>query len=204
MDKKRNLLIIGILGGVIALVWCAVAAFAFNKWRTANQGTDVVVIEIVSCDADASGLCVTSFGVDNINRMVINFHLPKASFAKFYVKARHGEDVSVYPCEVVTDAPTNVFCTGARTPLGEAIDIEVYTTSGDVLIARGMLVVAAVALPTTVNVSATPTGRTETPSGTLSTLTPATPFGATPTPTIFSTPVFRPTFTPTVGVYSNP
>lgn len=203
MDKKRTFILVGILGGLIVLIWCAVAVFAFNKWRTANQATDVVVIEITSCDVDASDLCVASFGVDKVNRMVINFHLPKASFAEFYVKVHRGEEVSVYPCEVVAEAPTSVFCTGARTPLGEAIDLEVYTTDGGVLIGRGTLVVAAVALPTTVNVTATPTGGTETPTETLSTPTLATPFG-TITPSIFSTPTFRLISTPTVGVYSNP
>ena len=192
MDKKRNLLIIVILGGLIVLVWCAAAVFAFNKWRNANQGTDVVVTEVTSCDVDASGLCVVSFGVDNVNRMVINFQLPNANFAEFYVKAHHGEEVSVYPCQVVVDVPTSVYCTGARTPLGEAIDIEVYTTNGDVLIARGTLIVSAVALPTTINVTISPTGGATTPTGTV--ILPATEF-------VDSTPTFGPTSTPTVGGY---
>ena len=118
-------MIVGILVGLIALAWCAVAAFAFNKWLNANKGTDVVVTNITACDVDASNLCVTSFGVDNVNRMVINFKLPSAEFAAFYVKAHYGTTtVSVYSCQVVTAMPTSVFCTGARTPLGEAIDIE--------------------------------------------------------------------------------
>lgn len=203
MDKKRTFILVGIIVGLIALAWCAVAAFAFSKWRSANQGADVSVTDVTACDVDASGLCVVSFGVDNVNRMVINFNLPSADFAAFYVKAHYGaETVSVYPCQVVASAPTSVFCTGARTPLGEVIELEVYATDGDVLLARGALMVAAVALPTTINVSSTPTGGTESPTS----AAPATgPVGPTRTATpIFSTPTLRPTSTPTVGGYSNP
>jgi hypothetical protein len=48
-------------------------------------------------------------------------------------------------------SPTSVHCTGIRTPLGETIDVEVYTTDGDQLIGRGTFLVSAIALPTPVN-----------------------------------------------------
>ena len=50
--------------------------------------------------------------------------------------------------EAVEAAPTSAHCTGARTPLGETIDIEVYTTDEDKLIARGTFLVSAIALST--------------------------------------------------------
>jgi hypothetical protein len=208
MNNKRTFIIVGILAGLIALVWCGVAVFAFNKWRSANQGTDMPVTNITACDVDASSLCVVSFGVDNVNRMVINFQLSTASYAAFYIKAHYGTaTVSVYPCQVVAAAPTSVFCTGARTPLGEAIILEAYSTDGDILLARGTLMVSAIALPTTVNVTMTPTGGTGTPSVTqteiFTTVPPATgPADSTQTmtPTI-PTPTIQPTSTPTVGGY---
>jgi hypothetical protein len=46
---------------------------------------------------------------------------------------------------------TVVHCTGVRTPLGETIDIEVYTTDEDKLIARGTFLVSAIAIPTPIS-----------------------------------------------------
>ncbi|MDO9302619.1 MAG: hypothetical protein Q7T89_14625, partial [Anaerolineales bacterium] len=47
--------------------------------------------------------------------------------------------------------PTSAHCTGIRTPLGETIDIEVYTTDGDKLIGRGTFLVSAIALSTPIS-----------------------------------------------------
>jgi len=201
MDKKRTLLIAVLLGGLIVLIWCAAVIFTLNKWINANKDNNVVVVDVTSCDVDASGLCVVSFGVDNVNRMVINFQLPTADYAAFYVKAHHGEEVSVYPCQVVEEVPTSVYCTGARTPLGNALDIEIYTTDGDVLIGRGTLVVSAIALPTTINVTVTPTpgGETATPP-----VTPTGGFFPTATNTTPITPRVTPTRTPTPSGYPSP
>jgi hypothetical protein len=50
--------------------------------------------------------------------------------------------------EIAKATPTSAHCTGARTPLGETIDIEVYTTDEDKLIAHGTFLVSAIALST--------------------------------------------------------
>jgi hypothetical protein len=124
------------------------------------------------CDQDASDLCIVTFGANSLNRMVIHFQLPNANYASFYVKATNRGTVSVYTCEVDKTIPTNAHCTGVRTPLGETIDMEVYTTDGDKLIARGTFLVSAIAINTPINLpSDTPT---LTPTGEATeTLTPS-------------------------------
>jgi len=57
-------------------------------------------------------------------------------------------ETEIAETEVVEAAPIRAYCTGARTPLGETIDIEVYTTDGNKLIARGTFLVSAIALST--------------------------------------------------------
>ena len=47
--------------------------------------------------------------------------------------------------------PISIYCTGVRTPLGETIDIEVYTTDEDKLIARGTFLVSAIAISTPIS-----------------------------------------------------
>jgi hypothetical protein len=183
MEKKRLLIILSIAGIVTLLVLVTAGTLIAKYLRERDARPAVEVVNITACDADASGLCVVSFGVDNVNRMVINFQLPSEDFGAFYVKARYEEKVLVFPCEVVEDVPTSVYCTGERTPLGLPIEIEVYTTEGDVLIARGTLLVSAVALPTMVNHTKTPTPT--------STYTPG-PTSVATTPVLSTPPIGTP------------
>ncbi len=118
--------------------------------------TKDVVAEITLCDADSSGLCIVTFGTDSQNNIIINFQLPNADYPRFYVKASNRGNVNTYPCQIVTAAPTSVYCTGLRTPLGEYLDIEVYTNDEDTLIARGKFVVSALVRTTPVNLDETP------------------------------------------------
>jgi hypothetical protein len=60
--------------------------------------------------------------------------------------------------------PTDAHCTGVRTPLGETIDIEVYTTDGDQLIGRGTFRILAIALPTPISLPTDPPAAEEIPT----------------------------------------
>jgi hypothetical protein len=194
MDKKRLLIILA-AAGIIGLLVCIFAATLIGRYLNERETRPTVeVTTITACDADPSVLCVVSFGVDNLNRMVINFQLPSEDYGSFYVKARHGETVSVYPCQVLESAPTSAFCTGERTPLGEPIEVKVYSTDGDLLIAQGTLIISAVALPTAVQMTDTPTPGPETPTVEVT----STATGQVEPP---STPRATPTKTP--GAYSN-
>jgi hypothetical protein len=213
MDKKRLLIILAAAGIVILLACITVGTLIAKYLREREVRPTVEVTNLTACDVDPSVLCVVSFGADNVNRMVINLLLPSEDYAAFYIKAQYDETVSVYPCEVVTDLPTHVFCTGARTPLGQPLDLEAYATDGDVLLARGTLIVSAIALPTTVlhTLTPTPTGETLTPGAegtpTFATFAPTfapTDLTAPSSSSSSPTPTRTPTRTPTPGGYPNP
>ena len=147
--------------------------------------TKDVVTDLTLCDVDASELCVVTFGTDILDNMIINFQLPDADYPLFYVKASNRGNVNAYPCEVVTAVPTSVYCSGARTPLGEYIDMKVYATKGDVLIARGKFSVSALVRATSIDFGGTPTTPgASTPTPGIATPNPST---NTPTPTTEST-----------------
>jgi hypothetical protein len=171
MKQKQILIILGAFALVFLLFWFAVITLVIKKLSGLNKSNDPLVINVTLCDVDASNLCIITFGANDLNRMVIDFQLPAADYAPFYVKATNRETVSVYACETlesksksvsatatesaleqptaeVKSALTHAQCTGVRTPLGETIDLEVYTTDGDRLIARGTFLVSAIALST--------------------------------------------------------
>jgi hypothetical protein len=155
MKQKQNIIILSVLGFLFLLCWVVVLTLvitAVKNWRgLTSAGADPTMAKVTLCDEDASNLCIVNFGANKLNRMVINFQLPDAGYAPFYVKAANRGTVSVYACEVNASTPTSAVCTGVRTPLGETIDVEVYTTDEDKLIARGTFLVSAVALSTPIS-----------------------------------------------------
>ncbi|MBI5945548.1 MAG: hypothetical protein HY864_14395 [Chloroflexi bacterium] len=101
-----------------------------------------VIDRVTLCDVDSSGLCIVNFGTDILGNMIINFQLPDADYPLFYVKAANRGIVNTYPCKASSNA-TNIFCSGARTPLGEYLDVEVYSAAEDTLMAQGRFIVSA-------------------------------------------------------------
>src|SRR5512134_1382694 len=148
MERKRLFLILGVAGAVFLVACAAAIVLGARGLRPQETPTPAVVAELSMCDANAYGLCVVSFGADALNRMVINFKLPRRRFPPFYARVTHGGTTTKYECQVVPDVPTSAYCTGPRTPLGDAIDIKIHATADDRLLAAGTLVVAAIALPT--------------------------------------------------------
>jgi hypothetical protein len=204
MKQKRIFIILGALGIIFLLFWFAVITLVVKNVWGSNKTVVPPVVDLTLCDEDASGLCIVTFGANSLNRMVINFQLPDADYAAFYLKVTSRGTVNMYSCGVAKAVPTSAYCTGIRTPLGETIDIEVYNAADDTLIARGSFLVSAVALATPVILPS------ETPPATADT---ATPMDDTPTPTAFSgdTPTETPTGTestptpmPTDTAYPNP
>ncbi|MBI5952462.1 MAG: hypothetical protein HY865_12460 [Chloroflexi bacterium] len=153
MKQKYVFIILGAVGlvfGVFCLVGIGLAVRTARGLLSTPEAVPMV-LEVTSCDEDISDLCVVNFGANNLNRMVINFLLPDEEYAAFYVKAKYRDTVSVYVCEANESNPMIVRCTGVRTPLGEMIDIEIYTTDEDSLIARGTFLVSAIAIPTPIS-----------------------------------------------------
>ena len=151
MKQKQNIIILVALGIVFLLFWLVVITLVIKSLRGSNESNAPIVVNVTLCDVDASNLCIVNFGANSLNRMVINFRLPTADYTPFYVKAKNRETVSVYTCEADKAVQTNVYCTGVRTPLGETIDVELYTTDEDKLIARGTFLVSAIALATPIS-----------------------------------------------------
>jgi hypothetical protein len=181
------------------------------------QPTATSLPRLSNCDTGASVLCVVSFGTDINNQMLINFIKPTPSFPDFYLKIQHLDTIATYECRTVENTPTSIYCMGDRTPLGDPVDIEVYSKATNLLIARGTLVIAAFALPTQIVVSVTPSGTptevfpvTSAPTifEIFTTVPPATQPYSTSTQ-VFSTPTQRlstptRTKTPTLPAYPNP
>jgi hypothetical protein len=194
--KKKQLIIISIILGLIFLLCWLVAAILFikNLRGLAEKNIEPAVVDMKLCDDDASDLCIVNFGANNLNRMVINFKLPDEDFPAFYLKAANRESVGVYSCEVTEAVPTSAYCTGVRTPLGETIDIEVYSTYGDKLIGRGTFLVSAIALATPISQPTITPGGEEmsepfsTPEGDVFSNQGESTQEVTPTPSETSTP----------------
>jgi hypothetical protein len=190
MKQKQFFIILGAAGIIFPLFWLAVITLVVKNIRGATSETsDPIVVDATLCDEDASDLCIVTFGANNLNRMVINFQLPNADYAPFYVKADHRGTVSVYSCEVDESSPTSAYCTGVRTPLGETIDLEVYTTDEDKLIARGTFLVSAIALSTPISLPTDTPIEEETPTSSPSPEEFFLPEQGEPTPTsVFAYP----------------
>ncbi len=196
-DRKRLFIILGAIGVIILLAWFTIFPLIKNL-RISNNSNDQLITKVTLCDVDASELCIVAFGTDNNERMVINFQLPNANYPAFYVNAANKGIVNMYLCNASKAVPTSVNCAGARTPLGETIDIEVYAANSNLLIARGTIMVSAMVLSTSESNLLTPTSTLES-----SILTPT--LLPSPTAAIQTAPTPTVVFTPTPGTaYPNP
>ena len=188
MERKQLIINWGAIGAIILLAWFTIFPLIKNL-RASNNRNDQIITEITLCDMDARDLCIVTFGVDNTDHMVITFQLPNADYPAFYVNGSNKGKENTYQCETAEAIPTSVYCTGIRTPLGEAIDIEVYATDSDLLMARGTVMVSAMVLSTSANFASISGSNIVTPTPLSS---PLSIIQTVPTPTVV--------FTPTPGV----
>ena len=114
------------------------------------------ITDISLCDQDPRGLCVITFGSTLPDLMVINFQLPEEDYPVFQVKGLNRGVIYEYPCTVAEEVPTSVYCTGPRTPLGEYIEIEVYSVEENSLLARGKIFISAIMVWTPSGILNTP------------------------------------------------
>ncbi len=172
---------------MVALIFIMGACSGLQFWKSSSS--DQTVPELSTCDSEPSALCIVSFGIDRGNRMLVNMLSPDPSLPSFYLKVQHGETSSRYECRASKNVPTGNYCTGEGVPLGNTVNIEVYSSDKDILLARGTFVIAALALPTLMVVAATPTSGTQTPISDLPSPTPTVAFQPG---TITSTPILYP------------
>jgi len=183
MKKRYIFIVLGAVGIICLMAWFSVLTTVVQNLLASRENKDSVAVDLTLCDEDAIGLCVVTFGADNQNLMVIHFQLPDEDYPKFYVKATNRGTTNVYSCETAESTPTIVYCTGVRTPLGETIDIEVYNTDGDILIARGTFLVSAIALATPISLP------TKEPIQEAPIATEAPTVVPTPVPTLVEVPI---------------
>ena len=124
--------------------------------RDAKNNPAPPVTDISLCDQDPRGLCVITFGSTLPDLMVINFQLPEEGYPVFQVKGMNRGMTYDYSCNVEEAVPTSVFCTGPRTPLGEYIEIEVYSVEENSLLARGKIFISAIMVWTPSGILNTP------------------------------------------------
>lgn len=198
MKKRYIFIVLGAVGIICLMAWFSVLTTVVqNLLASRESNKDPVAVDLTLCDEDASGLCVVTFGADNQSQMVIHFQLPNEDYVKFYVKATNRGTTNLYSCETAESTPTIVYCSGVRTPLGETIDIEVYTIDRDRLIAHGTFLVSAIAVVTPISQPTnTPSGE-ETPTFVSSPTEDVTPTQSESTPTPTESEL-TPTPTPTL------
>lgn len=154
MKQKRFAIGIAILVALTIMGFWGYGAFinANSKPAHPTSTASQPILEITYCGANPSGLCVVSFGVETENRMLFNFISPDLSFPDFYLKIRWHGGESIYECQRVKGFPTSIYCVGAQIPLGEKIELEVFSKTEGYLIAKGNLVISSLALPTPLSV----------------------------------------------------
>lgn len=137
----------------IAVGACSYATLPWSPLSSSNKS----LINVTYCGDNPSGLCVISFGLDSQGRMLLNFITPQASFPDFYVIIKRLKKDNKYECQKVSGFPTSVYCIGNQMPLGEKVDLDVYSTSQGDLIAKGNLTILFYALQSPFTVYSTST-----------------------------------------------
>ncbi len=131
---------------VTAILW--VAACSLVPFLT-PPAAGPTTTEISRCRENPTSLCLASFGLDNTgSNMLISFFVPPSSTTDFYLKVQFDTDTYTYPCRAAKNFATSVYCTGEQIPLGTSINIGVYSSKGNTLIAQGTFMLNAIALPT--------------------------------------------------------
>jgi hypothetical protein len=161
------------------------------------------------CDSEQHTPCIVSFSLDTNGSMLVNILIEGPSFPGFYLKIRHPEGESIYPCQALAGFSTSVYCTGKALPMGEELQFFIHAMDDNRLLAQGNFSIIGMAL-STVQVFVSPTEGTPSPSASgtpsptagTSTITPTAPRGTT-TATPTRTPSYPNPSTLTPG-YPNP
>lgn len=155
MERKRLILVLSV-AALVALLLCAgliTSAVKFVRGRLPTPTS--VPAAITRCDQDASGLCLVSFGTNINNELVINLELADEDFPPFYARVTNRGTAREFRCEIIKEAPSSAYCLGPRTPLGEPLELSLYASADDRLLAVGTFLLQAVALPTFSDATAT-------------------------------------------------
>lgn len=197
MPKGRLALLLGAVALLLILI-CAVIVTGAAGYLRGRQPTPAGPPGAVTrCDEGTGGLCVVSFSADIYNNMVINFRLPQEDYPPFYVTVTDIQGSSQFTCQRER-GDSYAACTGPRSPLGQTIELRAYDLRGDALLAGGSMLVYAIALPTTLNLTIAPEQLTPQALATATLFAPPKPADTlTPSATLTPTNTFTPTVTGT-------
>jgi hypothetical protein len=126
--------------------------------------------------------------------MLVNVLADDPLFPPFYLRVRHEEGESVYPCQEVQGFSSSVYCIGKALPLGSVFQFFIIALEDNRLLAQGDFSIIGMAYSTLEvgSAHAAGTGSTplvvSTPSARLSPIPTAS--GGTPIPTGTRTPSY--------------
>lgn len=179
--------------GLLVLLICALVIAAVAGFLRGRRTAPRLVGELTRCSEGAGGVCVVSLGVDTFDRMVIELDLKGEPYPPFYLSVTDSLGTSRFEC---ADHGQERDCTGRRSPLGDSLEIRLFSLRGNDLLAQGSLRVQALALPTTMNMTIVPEALTPKALESHTAFAPPRP-ADTLTPTLTSTATFTRTPTPT-------
>lgn len=118
------------------------------------QGSDATSppepLGLKRCDESATVLCVSTFGIEPPDQMLISLLVAPSLPGDLEIHMTQGEATRVYSCSSTEASETILSCLGPQQPLGSIVQIEVYASEGQMLLARGEFTLTAMALPTVV------------------------------------------------------
>ena len=210
---NRNRLIAG--GAIGFLLILIIAALVLLSRELRTRQTQVNQREPLQrlgyCDARQVAPCIVSFSRDSSGKMLVNILTDGSSFPDFYLKIKHSQGESIYPCTKVKRFSTSVYCAGKILPLGEELQFFILSIDDNRLLAQGNFSIIGMAF-STVEIIAPPTGGAPSVSGTVS-LTEGFPIQTTTetqgtptrTPTLTRTPSYpNPSIPTATPAYPNP
>ena len=154
------------------------------------------------CGAQQVAPCIISFSRDAEGKMLVNLLTAGTSFPDFYLKIKHSQGESIYPCTEVEQFSTSVYCAGKVLPLGEELQFFILAIDDNRLLAQGNFSIIGMAY-STVEIFAAPTGGTPTISITTFLTDDLSTTAITPT-LARGTPARTPSRTATPPSYPNP
>jgi len=188
LKKNKFTISIAIFMGLTVLVMGGCTSL-FNQNSESGQTSDQPVIEIAYCNVNSPArLCVASFGTENENKSLVNFITSDPSFPDFDLKITREGIQSAYECRQVEGFPTNIYCVGEKISLGETVELQVFSSEGEDLIAKGVVTISFLALSTPITDFTTSVG-TEPQTLRATATQTLTPSSETPTVTVGKTQV---------------
>ena len=208
-SMNRQRLVMGI--GIAFLLIVSIAGLIRLSTEWQGRQTQVSWRQPVSglayCDSNQVTPCIISFSLDRKGEMLVNILADDPLFPAFYLKVKHDDGESIYPCQEVQGFSTSVYCIGKALPVGNVFQFFILALDDNRLLAQGNFSIIGMALSTVEVFSSANAGTPSTPlsvstTGSLPPQTP-TPTGVTRTPTVTRTPSYPNPGTGTPG-YPNP